>query len=293
MGFLVDCKSQNCGYWDRSDLTMSYFDDIKDYQVLSSSEERKLLERVKSKNPAISSAARNKLVECNQRFVVSVARRWAKGDNLMDIVNEANIGLMQAIDNYDLSKNQRFITYAVWWIRKYINDYLVFKEKPVIPANALKLHTYVPKVKRDFFAKHGRYPTFDELRRILKKKYKVVVSHPEDLERLTMTSVDEAYFEPSERQSDDLTDFDMRTSSNNIDDAIDLAARKKSVEYLLSYLNEKEKSIIKAYYGIDCIESGLEVIGDNIGSSKERVRQIIESSLKKMAQSDKFTINNL
>ena len=88
MSFLVDCKSQNCGYWNRTDLTTAYFDDIKDYPVLSSNEERKLLERVKSSNPVISENARKKLVECNQRFVVSVARRWQKGDNLMDIVNE-------------------------------------------------------------------------------------------------------------------------------------------------------------------------------------------------------------
>ena len=283
MGFLVDCKSQNCGYWNRTDLTTAYFDDIKDYPVLSSNEERKLLERVKSKNPVISSAARKKLVECNQRFVVSVARRWQKGDNLMDIVNEANIGLLHAIDNYDLNKKQRFITYAVWWIRKYINNYIVFKDKPVTPANAIKLYTYVPKVRNKFYSENHRYPTFEETKEILKSEYNVVVSHIEDLEILTMTSVDDPYFEPNDHyQSDDMVDFEAKTSSNNIDDNIDKQDKSKMVECLLKYLNEKEKNVVKAYYGIDCHETSLDTISLDMDVSKERVRQILNSSLKKM-----------
>lgn len=285
MSFLVDCKSQNCGYWNRTDLTTAYFDDIKDYPVLSSNEERKLLERVKSNNPVISQNARKKLVECNQRFVVSVARRWQKGDNLMDIVNEANIGLLHAIDNYDLNKKQRFITYAVWWIRKYINDYIVFKEKPVVPANAIKLYTYVPKVRNKFFIENHRYPTFDELKEILKNEYKVVVTHNEDLEVLSMASIDDTYFEPNEHAlSEDTLSFENITSSNNIEENTDKSDVREIVKTLLNYLNEKEKKVVKLFYGIDCCETGLDTIGVDMDISKERVRQILNSSLKKMAK---------
>jgi RNA polymerase primary sigma factor len=285
MSFLVDCKSQNCGYWNRTDLTTAYFDDIKDYPVLSSNEERKLLERVKSNNPVISQNARKKLVECNQRFVVSVARRWQKGDNLMDIVNEANIGLLHAIDNYDLNKKQRFITYAVWWIRKYINDYIVFKEKPVVPANAIKLYTYVPKVRNKFFIKNHRYPTFDELKEILKNEYKVVVTHNEDLGVLSMASIDDTYFEPNEHAlSEDTLAFENITSSNNIEENTDKSDVREIVKTLLNYLNEKEKKVVKLFYGIDCCETGLDTIGVDMDISKERVRQILNSSLKKMAK---------
>lgn len=285
MSFLVDCKSQNCGYWNRTDLTTAYFDDIKDYPVLSSNEERKLLERVKSNNPIISENARKKLVECNQRFVVSVARRWQKGDNLMDIVNEANIGLLHAIDNYDINKKQRFITYAVWWIRKYINDYIVFKEKPIVPANAIKLYTYVPKVRNKFFTENHRYPTFDEIKDILKTEYKVVVTHNEDLEVLCMSSIDEAYFEPNEHSLNDETiAFENVTSSNNIEESTDKSDVREIVKTLLGYLTDKEKKVVKSFYGIDCCETGLDTIGVNMDISKERVRQILNSSLKKMAK---------
>jgi len=283
MGFLIDCKSQDCGYWNRTDLTTAYFDDIKDYPLLSSNEERKLLERARSKNPFIASEARKKLVESNQRFVVSVARRWQKGDNLMDIVNEANIGLMHAIDNYDLNKKQRFITYAVWWIRKYINDYIIFKERPIVPANAVKLYTYVPKVRNAFFTENHRYPTFDELKEILKKKHNVSVKHDEDLEIFSMTSIDDTYFEPNEHvMSEDTIEYENVTSSNNIEDDNDKSDVKTIVSTLLQYLNEKEQKVVKLYYGIDCHEKGLDTISDEMDVSKERVRQILISSLKKL-----------
>lgn len=292
MGFLVDCKSQNCGYWNRTDLTTAYFDDIKDYPVLSSNEERKLLERVKSSNPAISEPARRKLVECNQRFVVSVARRWQKGDNLMDIVSEANIGLLHAIDNYDLSKKQRFITYAVWWIRKYISDYVVLREKSVVPANAVKLYTYVPKIKNKFFAENHRYPTFDEIKSILKSKHNVVIRHNEDLETLCMSSIDDAYFEPNEHVlSEDTIAYENATSSNNIDDDMDKSHVKELVKSLLGILNEKEKLVVTEYYGIGCCETTLDTIGVKMGVSKERVRQILKSSLKKMSDKGKLIKN--
>ncbi len=285
MGFLVDCKSQNCGYWNRTDLTSAYFSDINSFPVLSTDEERKLLEKAKSKNKAVSIAARKKLVECNQRFVVSVARRWQKGDNLLDIVNEANIGLLHAIDNYDLDRKQKFITYAVWWIRKYINNYVIFKEKPVVPANALKLYTYVPKARNKFFIENYRYPTLDELKDVLLSEYNVVVAHDEDLANMTMTSVDESYFEPNDYpQSDNVTDFDIATSTNNIDDDVEKKDYAEIVRCLMKYLNDKEKMVVKSFYGIGCQEQTLDTIGDKMEISKERVRQLLNSSLKKMQQ---------
>ena len=203
----------------------------------------------------------------------------------MDIVNEANIGLLHAIDNYDINKKQRFITYAVWWIRKYINDYIVFKEKPIVPANAIKLYTYVPKVRNKFFTENHRYPTFDEIKDILKTEYKVVVTHNEDLEVLCMSSIDEAYFEPNEHSLNDETiAFENVTSSNNIEESTDKSDVREIVKTLLGYLTDKEKKVVKSFYGIDCCETGLDTIGVNMDISKERVRQILNSSLKKMAK---------
>lgn len=290
---VVNCKSTDCGYIRRTDLTTAYFDDIKKYPVLSSIEERKLLERAKSKNPAISEPARNKLVECNQRFVVSVAKRWQKGDNLMDIINEANIGLLQAIDNYDLERDHRFITYAVWWIRKYINDYLVFKDKPIVPTNALKIYTYLPKVKNDFFMENHRYPTFDEIKHVFKKKYGISLTNNFDLDGLTMSSIDDSYFEPNDHAlSETNMTYERITSSNNIEEDTDRSDIKELASHLISYLSDKEKKVIKNFYGIDCEEKSMGCIAREMGVSKERVRQLHKSALKKMGERHTF-INNL
>lgn len=290
MSLLVDCKSQDCRYWNRTDSVTAYFDDIKDYPVLSSNEERKLLERAKSSNPTISRNARNKLVECNQRFVMSVARRWQKGDNLMDIVHEGNIGLLKAIDKYDLNDNtERLITYAIYWIRKYINNYIILKERPVVPKSAIKLYTYVPKVRNSFFADNNRYPTFEELKDILKTKYDVRVKHIEDLEVLTMTSIDDAYFEPNEYVlTEDNIQYEAATCSNNIEEDTDKSDVKEIVKTLLNQLSDKERNVVKSFYGIDCCEVGLDSISSDMNVSKERVRQILKSSLKKMSKKHKL-----
>ena len=283
MSVIVNCKSKDFSYVQRNSLTVSYFDDIRSYPVLSSREERKLLERTKSNNPVIATKARQRLIECNQRFVASVAKHWQNGDNLMDLINEGNIGLMHAIDNFDLNKKHRLITYAVWWIRKYINEYVIFKEKAIVPAGALKLYTYVPKVRNNFYAENHRLPTFEETKEILKKKYNVSVPHDEDLEILSYAHIDDVYFEPNENAlSNDNVMFENVTSSNNIEEETDRADLCKSVRNLLQYLTDREKKIIKLFYGIDCHERGLVSISEEMGLSVERIRQIINSSLKKM-----------
>lgn len=285
MGILINCKSQDCGYWNRTDLTTTYFNDISKFPLLSTDEERKLLIQAKSTIPSVSIPARKRLVECNQRFVVSAARRWQKGDNLLDIVNEANIGLLYAIDNYDINRKQKFITYAVWWIRKYINNYIIFKEKSVVPSNALKLYTYVPKARNKFFREMHRYPTTEEMKDILLSEYNIVVTHDEDLESMVITSVDDGYFEPNDgHQNDNVTDFDVATSSNNVEEDVTKKDYSKIVKCLLAYLNDKEKKIVKAFYGIDCHEQTLDTISDNMNMTKERARQLLNSSLKKLQQ---------
>ena len=291
MAFLIDCKSQDCGFWNRTELTNAYFDDIKGYPILTSDEERKLLKKAKSKNPVISSEARKKLVECNQRFIVSVARRWQKGDNLMDIVNEANIGLLMAIDNYDLSKKQRFLTYAVWWVRKYINEYVIFNEKALVPSNAVKLYTYVPKARNRFFVENDRYPTAHELKDFLKKEYNISVKHASDLETVTMSSIDDSYFEPKEHSlSEDTLAYESITSTNNVEEDNVKSDNKNMVETLLKLLGERDSEIVREYYGIGCDEKHIESIARSRNITTERVRQIIKSSLKKMKNNTKFMI---
>ena len=207
----------------------------------------------------------------------------------MDVVNEANLGLIQAIDNFDLKMKCRFITYAVWWIRKYLNDYVTLKEKPVIPPNATKLHVYLSKARQEFFNENERYPSLSELREILRNKYKVSVKRAKDLETLTLSSIDST---DESRYDSDLIQYETVTSSNNVAEDMDREDIVKKVAAFLDILDEKEKDVVKKMYGIGCDSLTVPRIADELGYTMERVRQIHRMALKKMKEKSKL-INKL
>ena len=130
---VFDCKTK-AQFIQRSDISTIYFNEIRKYPLLTVKEERNLLYAIKFGNRAESEEARERIIKCNQRFVISAAKKWQNGSNFMDIVNEGNIGLMTAIEKFDINKKQRFLTYAVFWIRKAINEYIIISlVKQLIP----------------------------------------------------------------------------------------------------------------------------------------------------------------
>lgn len=284
MGLIVNCKSENSQYWNRNELTLAYFDDIKKYPMLSVEEERNLLVKYKTGNKIEQEKALHKLVESNQRFVVSVARRWSTQNNLMDIVNEANVGLIKAIESFDLAKKQRLITYAVFWMRKYITNYVCATSKMVKPVNAHKVFTYVNKITNKFFAENGRIPYADEIQTILQNEYNVVLSNEDDIFQYTISSIDtKVSTEDDDAQSmGDVGAFAVATASNNINGEIEDSNTKHVVKVILSTLTEKERDIIKRYYGIDGDEESLDSIAEKHKLSRERCRQIVISVIDKL-----------
>lgn len=281
MAFIVDCKSKNSLYWNRDEITVAYFNDIKSYPLLTQDEERELLTIIKTEKGKKSEDALKKLIECNQRFIVSVARKSSNSYNLLDIVNEGNLGLYKAIENYDLSKKERFITYAIFWVRKYINNYLITKERSIVPNNAHKLYTYLHKINNEFFSVQHRYPTTEELKAILLERYNINITNTEDLLPCVVSSIDEevSNSKGQDYKIEDVSEFSAVTSNNNINDYIENIDNKKIVNYLLSCLKDRDKEIIVKYYGIDCEAVSIDKIASNLCLTKERVRQIINNTL--------------
>lgn len=97
------------------------------------------------------------------------SQKMVNGNNLLDIINEANMGLIEAIDKFDVNSDNNFLTYAVWWIRKYVNEYRNDYDTIVKRPNAHRYNLYVPKARRQFITQHHREPTLEELRTILKE----------------------------------------------------------------------------------------------------------------------------
>lgn len=285
MALIVDCKSSSV-YWNRNDITMRYFDDIKKYDLLTPSEEYELFEKIRNGNPEEQAKAREKIIQCNQRFIVSAARRWSTYNNLPDLINEANIGLMKAIDNFNHKINKRFLTYAIWWIRKELNSYLITKENVIKTKNAHKIYTSANRVRNEFYSREGRFPTTEEVKELIHETYNYDIRHNEDLYELRVSSIDETYSSDSDDASftiEDNSDFAVVSATCNIDDDIEKDYEKEIISSLLSTLSEREQTIIKLLYGINEIrEYNIDEVSEKMNISRERVRQLKISIIEKL-----------
>lgn len=278
---IVNCKNQISPYIQREGITTTYLNDIRKYPILTKEEQRKLLEKTKSTNEQVRKKAIEKLVNCNQRFVMSAAMKATDGNDLLDLVNEANIGLLTAIERFDLKKDVKFITYAAFWIQKSINHYLTEYRNMVIPANAHRLRVTVSKAKNDFFKKEERMPTLEELQSILKEEYNFNVTQISELETYQSVSIDD-----SNNDDDDIVNENLyyvkATASNNINVDMEEMDMKTMAMKLLNKLSEKDRNIIMKAFGIGCMEKTYESIADEYDLSKERIRQKVNEIIEKL-----------
>lgn len=281
---VVNCQKQDSFYIDRSSKAIElYFKEIRQYPILSASEQRELVEKAQHGDKS----ARDRLVKCNQLFIASIARKYQTEGNFLDIVNEGNIGLLIAIDNFDLSKDNRFLTYAVHWIRKQINDYNANVARMFTTKNAVKLYTYARKVRDDFFIKNERYPTLEELKYELKARHNVCVKDKYDLEKFELNTINEGA-KPNEADDGEfsfMANYYAKSSVNNINEQIDKEDVCKKVGVLLAGIDEHAREIVKRMYGIgNDIQESADTIAKDMGISVVTVRKIVKESIKKMKQ---------
>lgn len=286
---IFDCNNAEANLIETNEKNVSiYFNEVKKYPILTSSEERQLMEIVKNETGKKAEIARNKIVECNQRFVISAARKRQNGENFLDLVNEGNLGLMAAIEHFDLTKKQRFLTYAVFWIRKAINDYISGTEASVHTMNSTKVYTYASKARNTFFMKNERYPTTQELKEEIKIEFGVTIPYEEDLEKVIVTSIEPTMIDDEDSDNVYDSEFNVATATNNTEDDINRQYEIDTARELISTLDEREMEVVKSYYGIDGrIQKSYELIGRDLGICKERVRQIMNEAMAKMSKNVK------
>lgn len=285
MSMIVDCKSQSI-FWNRTDVTMLYFDDIKDFEILSQKEEYDLFDKIRYGSADEKAKAREKLIQSNQRFIVSVARKWSTMNNLPDLINEGNIGLIKAIDRFDHTRGGRFLTYAVWWIRKEMNSYLITKENVVKTKNAHKIYTSANKIRNDFYSREGRFPTIEEIKELIYKIYNYEIPFDEDLYEMRVSSIDDSFSsdkDDSDFSMENHSDYVSKSASCNIDDDIQKEYHKSLVFNLIEALNEDEKNIIMKLFGIDDVrEWSADELAVMYNVSRERIRQLKFNILNKL-----------
>ena len=227
--------------------------------------------------------AKEKLVKANLRFVVSVAKQYQhQGLGLTDLIDEGNIGLVKAAEKFDETRGFKFISYAVWWIRQSILQAIAEQSRIVrLPLNQGGALSKINSEISKFEQKNQRRPSVQELSSLTNiDEAKIDQTIKADNHHM---SIDAPF-----QEDDDNSMADVLASGDDsrADKQVDYESMAKELDTVLrNVLKDREITIVRECFGIGCHEKGLEEIGDQLGLTRERVRQIREKSIVKLRES--------
>ncbi len=252
-----------------------YLQEIGREELITVEEEVELAQRIRKGDKE----ALEKLTKANLRFVVSVAKQYQnQGLTLPDLINEGNLGLIKAAEKFDETRGFKFISYAVWWIRQSILQALAEQSRIVrLPLNQVGSLNKINKAFARFEQENERTPSPEELARILDLPKEKVA----DTLRVSgrHVSVDAPF---AEGEDNSLLDVLVNSDSPNADRALINESLCVEIDRALSTLTERERDIIKSFFGLGCSEMTLEEIGDEFDLTRERVRQIKEKAIRRL-----------
>lgn len=268
---------------DRESSTLrAYFDDIADSQPLSREREVELSARIEGGDME----ARDELIQANLRFVIDVAKNYQnRGLSFPDLISAGNLGLMTAAERFDGTRGYKFISYAVWWIRQSILQTIAEHVRTVrLPLNKLSLLKDISKATRKLGQHSDTEPDVEEIAKELDLPPEVVTDAI--LSARPVSSLDGA-FDDDEKRS--LLNILPDTNSKAPDTDLIHDSARHQLEGVLDSLEERERRIIRLYFGLDGMEAlTLEQIGAMIGVTRERVRQIKERALGRLRHPTRY-----
>ena len=257
-----------------------YLQEIGKEDLITVEEEVELAQRIRKGDQR----ALEKLTRANLRFVVSVAKQYQnQGLSLPDLINEGNLGLIKAAEKFDETRGFKFISYAVWWIRQSILQALAEQSRIVrLPLNQVGSLNKINKAFSRFEQEHERRPSPDELAETLDLPAEKVA----DTLRVSgrHISVDAPFVEGEDNS---LLDVLVNDDSPVADKTLINESLSTEVERALATLTERERDIIRLFFGINCQEMTLEEIGEKFGLTRERVRQIKEKAIRRLRHSSR------
>jgi len=289
MSLVINLKADT-GLVDRSENTTRFLKDVKDFPTLTREEEIEWFTKYKHGTKEEKEIARDYIMLCNQRMIIAAAKKWAKTDTLMDYVNEANFGLLEAMDRFDTTHNVKFASYAMWFIKRAINKYICGDLQVVKRPNYSKTFHVLSKATNDFLQKNERTPSPDELFDIVTVKYGKDIKDKNDILDLKVSYVDESANDEDESPNyGDVAAYNRASASyNEYEEKEEEEFNKKVVSSLLSKLSPRKQQIIKMRFGMYEGDNGLrreyerEEIGQIIGLTSERVRQLELEAMDEM-----------
>jgi RNA polymerase primary sigma factor len=308
MALVVNLKQTDTGLVCRSENTKRFYNDIRKYDVPDKEEEIKMfaefakyrnlfneakenhdLEGIKRYEPKMIKA-RGLIIAANQRLCVAAAKNWATTDTLMDYVSEANIGLAEAVDKFDHTRGIKFASYAMWYVKRAIEEYHHNIKPLVHRTNNSKTWSIVSRASSEFMQENERNPSAEELMDIVNSKLKKGIKDKNDLLNVHVTMVDD--YSPADEEStvgfSDLMDYNRASSSTNDYEAkSESDFQKTMVSSLLEILTPREQKVIQMRFGLIEVngikrEFELSEVALELGLTSERIRQMETAILAKL-----------
>ena len=258
-----------------SESLEKYLQEIGKEELISTEEEVELAQRIRKGDHK----ALERLTKANLRFVVSVAKQYQnQGLSLPDLINEGNMGLIKAAEKFDETRGFKFISYAVWWIRQSILQAIAEQSRIVrLPLNQVGSVNKINRALNKFEQEHERRPSVDEIAE--------TTDLPEDKIADAMNantrhvSVDAPFVDGDDNS---LLDILANNDAPMADNELVKQSLQTEISRALQLLNERERNIIEAFFGINQSELTLEEIGNKYGLTRERVRQIKEKAIRRL-----------
>lgn len=257
-----------------------YLQEIGHEELLSVDEEVELAQRIRKGDRE----ALEKLTKANLRFVVSVAKQYQnQGLSLPDLINEGNLGLIKAAEKFDETRGFKFISYAVWWIRQSILQAIAEQSRIVrLPLNQVGSVNKINRVLNRFEQENERRPSIEEIA----DKVDLPQEKIEDAMKVNSrhVSVDAPFIDGEDNS---LLDIMVNDDAPMADRALVMESLREEINRALLTLNERERNIIEAFFGINQPEMTLEEIGEKFNLTRERVRQIKEKAIRRLRHNTK------
>ena len=227
---------------------------------------------------------RNEIIARNLRFNFAVAKRYATGEMLPDLINVGTLGMFEAFERYRWKEEVRFCTWAVWYIRRAIHAYLNKENLMVRPKNNVRIAPKVKKIENDFFLKNGRKPYPVEVIDILRKDYGLDVKDEIDIYGAKVDRIESSIGDDEDLTMEKSPVFNEKTAiDNEFDEKSESEEMSYQVETMLKALTDREKQIVCMAYGYGYNKEYKDKeIGVKLGLTSERVRQLRHGALKKM-----------
>ena len=263
-----------------SESLEKYLQEIGKEDMISIEEEVELAQRIRKGDRK----ALERLTKANLRFVVSVAKQYQnQGLSLSDLINEGNLGLIKAAEKFDETRGFKFISYAVWWIRQSILQAIAEQSRIVrLPLNQVGSVNKINRMLSKFEQEYERRPSVEEISQVINLPEEKV---DEAINANTRhVSVDAPFADGDEGS---LLDVLVNESSPMADRQLVMESLQAEIKQALRILNDRERNVIEAFFGINGPELTLEEIGEKYGLTRERVRQIKEKAIRRLREGTK------